>query len=557
VGKISLLRFFIITVVLAVAITFIELSVIVMNEYKKTLWASALLNTEQVTRQTAGALGIYVQEATDNLKLLNHELQNSMSRNEASGYMHSMVKIQTRFMSAMVYDENGRLLECGVDGIELRGDVAENSSFFPELFTEKPFGLSPPHRQNMLRGIHPEVITLGLQLTPNLYRRKAYLAADIRVSPFLSFIDDVDIGADGYCFVVDGGGNVVYRSAGRETEADAMPETFEEGGTPATGNRFIFVAALDNCDWKVVGVSYTDKMINSRIFSMLRFVLLSLVLCILLVILSTYVFFRNVHRPLKELSEDITAFGLDTLSFRQRTPGGVSEVRNLSKLFGQTAERVRELTERIKRDEENLRKTELHALQSQINPHFLYNTLDSIQWICEQGRTGLAADMIGALARLFRISISKGRELIPISREIEHAKSYLMIQGYRFEDSFTYKFDIDPDILPFLCNKITLQPIIENAIIHGFEFGERGEIVISGREHGGGIMLAVRDNGVGIPPGKLGEIFTSVPRPDSGIGLRNINDRIKIYFGEEYGLSVESTEAGGTVVSIFIPKTLP
>jgi two-component system sensor histidine kinase YesM len=234
----------------------------------------------------------------------------------------------------------------------------------------------------------------------------------------------------------------------------------------------------------------------------------------------------------------------------------VSEIHNLSKLFAQTAERVRELTERIKSDEENLRKTELHALQSQINPHFLYNTLDSIQWICEQGKTGLAVDMIGALARLFRISISKGRELIPISREIEHAKSYLTIQSYRFKDSFTYKFDIDPDILLFMCNKITLQPIIENAIIHGFELGECGEIIISGREHNDGILLTVKDNGMGIPSDRLGDIFMSTPGLDSGIGLRNINDRIKIYFGENYGLSVESTEGEGTIVYIFIPKTL-
>ena len=211
--------------------------------------------------------------------------------------------------------------------------------------------------------------------------------------------------------------------------------------------------------------------------------------------------------------------------------------------------------EQVRQEEITLRKTELKALQAQINPHFLYNTLDAIAWLCEEGRNKDAEDMVTSLAKLFRISISKGHELITIEKEIQHAQSYLRIEKFRYKNQFTYRFDVDEECLGYLCNKITLQPIIENAIYHGLNrMVDEGEIVISIRQDGDDIVLSVEDNGIGMTEEQCQEILRKEPGDRTGIGIKNVNDRIKIYFGEEYGLTITSELDEGTCVDIRMPK---
>ena len=163
--------------------------------------------------------------------------------------------------------------------------------------------------------------------------------------------------------------------------------------------------------------------------------------------------------------------------------------------------------------------------------------------------------MVGALARLFRISISKGHELIPIRSEVQHAQSYLQIQSVRYKEQFSYKFDVDEDCLDFLCNKITLQPLIENAICHGINgLVDEGEIRIGVRAEGEDILLSVADNGVGMEPEQAAAILQDRSDRKSGIGLKNVNDRLKIWFGDRYGLTISSVPDEGTTITVRMPK---
>ena len=210
---------------------------------------------------------------------------------------------------------------------------------------------------------------------------------------------------------------------------------------------------------------------------------------------------------------------------------------------------------RVRNEEIILRKTELRALQAQINPHFLYNTLDSIAWMCEDGRNKEAVDMVNALARLFRISISKGHELIPIEKEVEHAKSYLQIQKFRYKNQFEYFFDVEEQCLHYYCNKITLQPIIENAIYHGLNrMIEEGVIRIRIWEEDGDVIFSVSDNGVGMTKEQCDALLKEDSGRETGIGMKNVNDRVRIYFGEKYGMRIESEPDEGTTVYIRMPK---
>ena len=178
--------------------------------------------------------------------------------------------------------------------------------------------------------------------------------------------------------------------------------------------------------------------------------------------------------------------------------------------------------------------------------------------MCEQGSTDDAVQMVGALARLFRISISRGHELIPIRDELMHARSYLTIQSYRYRQQFTYRFTVDEALEDYLCNKITLQPLIENAIYHGIDrMVDEGQILIrveTAPDDVGDILLTVEDNGVGMTPEQCRKILQKERSDSTGIGVKNVNDRLKIYFGEKYGLTIRSEPDVGTTVTVRIPK---
>ena len=276
---------------------------------------------------------------------------------------------------------------------------------------------------------------------------------------------------------------------------------------------------------------------------------------LLAAVIISFVLFRTLSRPMHGLTAAMRQFEQAADNFTYVPVGGAREVRVLSDSFGQMVVQIQRLMEQVRAEEVNLRKTELRALQAQINPHFLYNTLDSIAWMCEQGRNAEAVEMVNALARLFRISISRGHELIPIEKELQHAEAYLQIQKYRYKNQFTYHFTVDESCLHCLCNKITLQPIIENAIYHGINgLVDEGEIRISCRADGDDILFTVEDNGTGMEPEQVQAILRKERSDHTGIGIKNVNDRLKIYFGPAYGITIDSVPDEGTRVYIRMPK---
>jgi two-component system sensor histidine kinase YesM len=227
---------------------------------------------------------------------------------------------------------------------------------------------------------------------------------------------------------------------------------------------------------------------------------------------------------------------------------------------------IKKLLGRITVEQEQKRKSELNALQMQINPHFLYNTLDSVIWMAESGKQDEVIAMSSALARLFRLSISKGKEIIDVASEIEHVKNYLTIQKIRYKDRLDYRIEVDDSIKTMRIVKIILQPLVENAIYHGIKNASAaGTVVISGYRTEKGMDLAVSDDGAGMDEAcldrvrrKLSEgpedtLSTGTRERGSGVGVRNVDERIKLYFGSEYGLEFKSSESNGTTVFIHLP----
>lgn len=558
--KKSLFRFLVLLIsVLVIVITLIY-SVVFTIIYRNSLHQTAILNSEQAVSQAANTIEIYSEEMKNDLKLLEKELERCRSRSEVNKYVNSMVQVQSNTVSIVVYDEQGNILECGTDGKMLKGTLAQDMSFLPELFEKGNYEISIPHIQNMFKSYYPWVATIGTPLRTNIYGRKVYVALDVKFFSILSYVDNVSIGQHGYCFVIDEQGELVYHPQQQLLYAGLKEENLDmvsklTDGVQIKNDTIYSVKTLEDGYWKVVGVSYTDELIGDKLAGMMKTMWISVSVCIILSLIVIFVFIRKVTNPVKDLTDAMKEFEQNATEFKYHKVDGIYEVRLLSESFEHMVLRIQWLMEKVKKEEITLRKTELKALQTQINPHFLYNTLDSIQWMCEQGEMDRAVLMVSALAKLFRISISKGQELIPIEKELQHAENYLVIQSFRYKNQFTYRFDVNPEILCCYCNKITLQPIIENAIIHGLDgLCDEGEIVVRAEEDGDDILFTVSDNGIGMTKEQCKKILEHDSSDNFGIGIKNVNDRIQIYFGKEYGLHIESELDEGTVISIRFPK---
>ena len=235
---------------------------------------------------------------------------------------------------------------------------------------------------------------------------------------------------------------------------------------------------------------------------------------------------------------------------------GSKEIVELDNSFIALIDRIDDLTKKLIFEKEEQRKSELLALQNQINPHFLYNTLDSILALIEEKENDKAEEMIVALSRFFRISISKGKNIIPLRKEIEHAKNYLLIQKLRFGDAFDYSFDVSEDILDMDIVKLVLQPIIENSINHGLKEGEVGLIKVKGYKNNGYVYLSISDNGYGMIEETRLALENSLKDESSskGVGLKNVYMRLRVYYGNKADMKIESALDIGTTITLIIPE---
>ena len=222
---------------------------------------------------------------------------------------------------------------------------------------------------------------------------------------------------------------------------------------------------------------------------------------------------------------------------------------------------TRPIEEQVKNEQKQLRKAEFELLQAQINPHFLYNTLDAIVWSAEAGNQKQVVSMVGSLSDFFRSSLNKGKEMVTIREDLQHVRSYLEIQQIRYQDILSYEINVPETIFDFQIPKITIQPVVENALYHGIKNRRGGgKIIVTGGDLGEYVQITVKDDGIGMTDERLKEIRENLkrdkPEDNTIYGLYNINERIKLSFGDEYGIGIDSTEGVGTIVNIRLPKIL-
>lgn len=528
-----------------------------LDRYRSAMVQSARTTSAQAVSQVSNTVGNYLADMNQAMALVEQSmLENEDSRDEL---LSAFLQFRPDVVAVTSYSAQGTLLDCWSPGRQPKEHIYQNLSFNLDkaLHSSGPY-MTAPHVETIFESYYPWVVTMTAPLSQQ--GEAAWVSLDLSFSSISSYINNVSIGPRGYCFLMDDEGNIVYHPqqqllyAGLKTENTSALAALDDG-TYVDDTVIYCLTSVEGSDWRIIGVSYVDELVNRNVQDMIRLSCLLAVVVLAAALLTSFLLSQLLGRPLRGLASAMESFETDADHFTYRPVGGTREVRELSDSFGHMVLRIQQLMSTVREEEINLRKTELKALQAQINPHFLYNTLDSIAWMCEQGRNTDAVKMVHALARLFRISISKGNELIPIAKEIEHAESYLQIQKYRYKNQFTYEFDVDPTCLNYYCNKITLQPIIENAINHGLDLlVDEGRITVRVYPDGEDIVFTVQDNGVGMSEEQVASILHQDPKDRTGIGIKNVNDRLQIYFGKQYGLHITSELDVGTCVEIRMPK---
>lgn len=370
------------------------------------------------------------------------------------------------------------------------------------------------------------------------------------------------------CIINDKGELVYEQQNGRERFAFDEKENRQELNTALgktkescfrlnyRGEKYLVTRTdMKTTGWTLVSmVPYKSVMAETMAISGVMILAVAITLIVTLLLLNRIL--TGVVKPLKKLEKYMVQVNPDNMDQRMEILTD-DEIGHLSMKFNQMMDRIRNLKEQVIEEQEDKRKYELQALQAQINPHFLYNTPDSIIWMAETNDSNIVA-MTEALAKLFRISLNKGNEEISLERELEHVKNYLIIQSMRYADKFTYEISAEPGVERCRTIKLILQPIVENCIYHGIKKKRgTGKITIRAYRREQNLIIEVSDDGCGMPEEICRKILSDEIESEnisgSGIGVKNVNERIQLRFGKKYGLSYSSEEGVGTTVTYVLP----
>ncbi|MDD3339344.1 MAG: histidine kinase [Lachnospiraceae bacterium] len=472
--------------------------------------------------------------------------------------------------SIAIYNSYGSLMAAEPVAVQKEDPNVTRQDWYKQAMNEvENMHFSTPHIQNLFNDStfrYYWVISLSrmVELTDKGDTQTGVLLVDMDYSNISRMMKQINtLNSGQYYYLCDSSGKIIYHprqmqiQEGISGENSQVAAQYKDGSydeTFAGEERKVIVNTISYTGWKLVGVipasTFNQGMVNIK-----EFIVALMLLLFVMVIIMNRIVSARISRPILELNRSVMEY--EAGEKPEIYIGGSSEIRHLAHSIQDSYEQNEILMNEVVLEQNERRKSELDALQSQINPHFLYNTLESITWMIEGERNDEAVFMISQLARLFRISLSKGRTVISVKDELQHAQSYMNIQKVRYKNTFSIVFDVDPALYSCCTVKLVLQPILENAISYGVgSMEECGEIRVEGRLKNDDIILEVIDNGLGIAEEEVEYLLTDSTRVHthgSGVGLVNVNNRIQILFGKEYGLHVESEPDKGTRISICMP----
>ena len=466
-----------------------------------------------------------------------------------------------------IISKNGRMLIN--DGSKsVNQDLDLNTQEWYATALEKPNGpiLTSSHVQHIISGERPWVITLsrGIRDRSGSGEKEGVFFIDLNYSAISELCDQSTVGTKGYAFILDAKGNIVYHPQQQQLYNELQTEnislimdTDEDTVLTGTGNdgKLYSISRSEKTGWTVVDCTNVKELLSKSRQAQSVYVLTAIILVIVALLFSRFMA-RSITLPIQKLRDSMKKVQEGDFSVSDVVVDSKNEIGSLTKSFDVMTHRIHELMEQNVHEQEEKRKSELKALQSQINPHFLYNTLDSIIWMSEGKKNEEVVLMTASLARLLRQSISNEDEVVPIANEVEYARGYLTIQKMRYKDKLEFQIEVDSSILYIPLIKLVLQPIIENAIYHGLKYKEsKGLLIVKGFMKDGNAVLQVIDDGVGMDEETLAHIYDKhkVNYHSNGVGVYNVQKRLKLYYGEDYGITYTSELGKGTTATITIP----
>jgi Predicted signal transduction protein with a C-terminal ATPase domain len=390
-------------------------------------------------------------------------------------------------------------------------------------------------------------------------RIRGAVLIDMKLSAIEELFTGSQLGKGGFLFIVDSNDEMVYAPV--NAVAYRVPFDSIQGDSSSS---IISVAGTDYqvlsrkslyTGWRTLGVfSLAETLREVMVIRLLTYIIGSVTA--ILAIIAAFIFTATFAKPILDLRRLMERVEHGDLSVR--FAGSPSdEIGELGQGFNEMIGRIQSLIDQVYAEQQSKREAELRILQEQIKPHFLYNTLDTIQWMAQENRVDDVVSMVGALTSLFRIGLNKGREFISLAEEIEHVESYLCIQKMRYEDKFDYSIECDSALRSRRVLRLMLQPLVENAIYHGIkERRGHGSLDVSAHVESGDLVLSVRDDGVGMTEAAMALLAASLEEGGpsvGGYGIRNVHERIRLTFGKPYGLYYSSSYGEGTEVKILHP----
>lgn len=547
----------------------IAVSAVLYGRFSETAEQNAFRNSQQIVDQASYNLENYIQSMSDLFHMMGHALEQSGNSDSdmLRSQLETMMSTRTDVVSLAVFDTSGKLL-LDLPNVAMKEtlDVRGESWFSGALDTPGHLSISLPHVQNLYRQQFRWVVTLSKSITVmhDGKPEEGVLMLDVNFNRIDELSERVSLGEKGYIYILDeSGGSMVYHPQLQLINAGLMEENAELALRHTYGSfldesagerRLISVQTIGNVGWKVVGVNYLDEVMTAR-SELNRSLIQLLIALVLIVFLLSSVVSRRISRPVKQL--ELSMKSVERGDFDTKANGdGPLEIKHLADRFNLMIGTIKRLMRQIVAEQENKRKYELEALQAQINPHFLYNTLNTVVRMVGMNKNEEVVTTITSLSKLFRISLSKGKRMIPVEEELEHARNYLVIQQIRFKNKFSYSFQLSDEVRPYLTLKLIVQPLVENALVHGIEPSvDKGHIAVSARLDGQDVVIEVSDDGLGMSGERLSAVRAGVAASTkgSGVGIKNVQERIKLYFGEAYGLSYESELEEGTRVTVRFP----
>ena len=560
----------------AAEIVFASLVTLSLYQRMKAQYISSVTEeAEIIVDQTAAAVEDYLQRMIKLSDFLyygvikNADLKDPSTAEKATILYDSE---KERISNIGVFSGTGEL-EFAVPAARVADSVSVNElPLFSEALS-RPDALlfSPPHVQRTFAGSEGQyrwglTLARAVEIRERASTHQGVLMMELLYSGLQQYFDNVSIGTHGYIYMIGSDGEILYHprmqliESGIEEESQLAASAVRDGTYSERyrgENRHVTVKTVGYTGWKLAGVTSDRGFYLNNQKNLLFMGFIIGLLAYILALVNAYISSR-ITTPIRKLEHSVNVIESGDLEAEVYI-GGAEEIRHLGTSVQKMADRIRGLMQDIVTEHETRRRTEFDALQSQINPHFLYNTLDIIVWMIENEEKEKAVQIVTALGRFFRISLSRGRSIIPVKDELEHVRNYLMIQQNRFKNKFTYRVEADDAVLPMASVKLILQPIVENAIYHGMEFMDGdGEILVKAELKDGCTVMTVRDNGLGMTEETVEKLLSgdqphAPSRRGSGIGVRNVHERIRIYFGEDYGLSIVSEPDEGTKVTIRMP----